>query len=183
MNLFDTVFKTISAPFSAFFPKKYPYVENGVRYVAPAPAPQVYSSSNQVIRPQPPQALSPAMEINNIQKEMGLPLLTLTDKEAMLYLPKSRKALEEFRKNRQIDQVAYAKLNQGLAEQNQRVAQHNAIGENAYATEQLRRSNNANQVRAQHDAEEQPYLDWMNQMQNIQNKMTLAAPTIPIKFQ
>ncbi len=183
MNLFDTVFKTISAPFSAFFPKKYPYTEGNVRYTAPAPITQPQQTVYSAARPQPPQTLSPSQEQRQIELEMGLTPSNVDDKTALSYLPKSKQALAEFRSKKQFDVQGYQKLNQGLTVENQKQVEKERIGENAYATEQLRRSNNANQVRAQHDAEEQPYLDWMNQMQNIQNKMTLAAPTIPIKFQ
>ncbi len=183
MNLFDTVFKTISAPFSAFFPKKYPYVENGVRYVAPAPItthPQVYNQSNQVIRSQPPQTLSPSQELRQIETEMGIPLTNFNDAEALLYLPKSRQYLREFREKKAQDVQGYQKLNAGIAEQNQKQQQKEKLGWDSYNTEQNRRIVNSNQLRQQHDFIEKPYLDWMAQQNAYLNQQ---APPLPIKFQ
>lgn len=183
MNLFDTVFKTISAPFSAFFPKKYPYVENGVRYVAPAPItthPQVYNQSNQVIRSQPPQTLSPSQELRQIETEMGIPLTNFNDAEALLYLPKSRQYLREFREKKAQDVQGYQKLNAGIAEQNQKLIQKEQSAWNSYDAEQNRREANSRMVRQTHDNAEKPYLDYLNHIQDIQNKMHVPFP--PIKF-
>ncbi len=175
VNILDSIWKTVSAPFSGFFKPQYPnnngYVNSPSNLNIGVRQPQPYRA--------PPQPPSPHIELMQLEQALGLPVSGFDDKDAVLYLPKMREELQKYRTKQAEKSADQAKYAAGLQEIAQKDMQYKKLGTDSYYAIQSDRIQKAAQVAQKHQNENAPYINYLANQQASQNQY---APVPPIKF-